>query len=143
MEEPSHDIKIKVVDNGYVLGIQDRTLVFVDITKLDEWIKENLSTPEIANKTVVASKSVKADDQLIFGGTPYNIPAHGLSPWITTTGTGQITQSWSAPAGLHRGGQSDYNSNSPTEEISDKKGTPEHESMLRRIANNIEGTNNG
>jgi len=110
MDSPSHDIKIRVVDNGYVLDIQDRTLVFDDMTKLEEWITENLATPEIVDKIVIASKNPKANDQY-----------------------------WGSPAVLNRGVLTDYNSNSLTEEISDKKETPEHESMLRRIANNIKG----
>jgi len=144
MDTPPHDIKIKVVDNGYVLDIQDRTLVFDDMTKLDEWMKENLATPEIANKTVVASKSPKANDSPIFGGIPNNIPAYTPIQWITTTGTGQMDQSWSAPAGLDRGISTiettqSNNTDSFIQKIEDMKGTPEHECMLRRIANKIKG----
>jgi len=54
------DIEIEVVDNGFTAKVGDKTFVFEDLSKLDDWIKENFGTPKKAKKTI---KDIKGIDK--------------------------------------------------------------------------------
>jgi len=135
MDSPSHGIKIKVVDNGYTIDIGPRTIIFGDINKLNEWISENFNTPEVARESIRISKGLTKTQERLLDLTKwptYNAPNIA----VDNTGTPLYDYYTTTNTTTNNGINTMSNVSSVIEE---KKGTPEYESMLRRIANKFRG----
>ena len=99
-----NDVEIEVVDNGFMAKIGPKTFVFSDLGQLDDWMKNNFSTPEEAKKTIREAKGVSKQQQDLldaFEKIDLNIPNMPQIPhpnptsfpWAQPTfgGTGTVT----------------------------------------------------
>jgi len=107
-----HDVYIEVVDNGYLICIGPRASVFTDMESVENWIRENLNTPEKAKDNIMKARGINKTQQGLLDALKDYTQITPYAPYTigTGTGTGNVYNTTSGGS-IFAGNKIAYNSN--------------------------------